>query len=69
MYNLDAMFAVAEARRHELRALAKPQPFLPVLDPNAGSLRQRLGRAMIRLGRWLDDHYPEPFVQTEVPTS
>lgn len=69
MHNLDALFAAAEARRHELRAIAKPQPIVPYRTPNTSSIRHRLGQAIVRLGTWIDDHCPEPLARPEMPTS
>ena len=68
MHNLDAMFEVSKARQQELQAIAKTQ----IVIPFAGSgttLRQRLGRTIVRFGHWVDDHCPEPLPRPELPTS
>lgn len=59
MMQLDATFEMVKARHEELRALASPQPFFPITDPNADTIRQRFGRTIIRTGQWLQGCRPE----------
>lgn len=69
MMNVDETFEMARARQEHLRALASPEPFFLIVDPNLGTIRQRLGRALIRFGLWLDDHCPDILPEPEVTTT
>lgn len=67
MHTTDTLYEMARVRQEELRALAKPQPLIPIHGVDIASLRLRLGRVIVRLGRWIDTHGPEPVTQPELP--
>jgi hypothetical protein len=69
MIQYDATFEMVKARQADLRALASPQPLIPITDPRLGTIRQRFGRTLVRTGQWLQGHYPEAISNPKVATT
>jgi hypothetical protein len=63
MIQFDETYEIVKARQDNLRALASPQPLIPFKHDDAGAVRQRLGHALVRFGRWVEGHCPEPFAE------
>jgi hypothetical protein len=69
MIQYDATFEMVKARQADLRALASPQPLIPITDPRLGTVRQRIGRTLVGVGQWLEGHYPDAQAEPKAATA
>jgi hypothetical protein len=58
MMHPEMMHVVISSHHEYLRSLAKDESFLDELRHVTRSLRNALGRGMVRTGRWLEGHTP-----------
>ena len=68
MMQFDATLEMAKVRHQELIALARQQPLVPIIGPDAGTTRRRFGRTIIRTGQWLQGCRPEDLSRSTTAT-
>lgn len=69
MNQYDATYDLVKDRQRDLRVIARPQVTILFAEPVTDALRRAIGRAMIRLGAWLQGDRIEMPARTQQVTA